>query len=257
MTDQDEPVDAALSLVRERFPQALAAFLGGSTARGTGTATSDLDVVVVLPSPAEMRAECTTWRGWPVELFVHTPDSVAAFIRLDRDSGNGTMAFMCASGLVLLDRDGTGERIRATAAETVAAGPAPASPAELDRRRYTVTDLRDDLLGATDEDELLAVAATLLAEAGTLLLSALGRWRGGGKWLPRRLREADPELAGLLLGGYRTLVRGGPREPFVDAVAALLDRCGGPLWAGYRRTPDAAMLAALGLPSDTGRTRVP
>jgi hypothetical protein len=28
----------------------------------------------------------------------------------------------------------------------------------------------------------------------------------------------------------------------------VLDHCGGPLWAGYRRTPDARMRAALGLP---------
>ncbi|MYX38227.1 MULTISPECIES: nucleotidyltransferase domain-containing protein [unclassified Streptomyces] len=243
----EDPLGAARALLAARFPDALAGFLGGSTARGEGTTTSDLDVVVVLDPPAGCHAESLTWGSWPVELFVHTPESARAFMGWDRDRGSGTMAFMCARGVVLLDRDGTAARLRDTAERILAAGPPAATDAARDHRRYCVTDLRDDLLGARDEEELLAVAAALLEGAAELLLATRGHWRGGGKWLPRRLREADPELAGLLLGGYRALVRGGPREAFASAVDAVLHACGGPLWAGYRRTPDPRMLAELGL----------
>ncbi|MDX3354274.1 nucleotidyltransferase domain-containing protein [Streptomyces sp. ME01-24h] len=246
----DDPLGAARTLLAERFPDALAGFLGGSTARGEGTATSDLDVVVVLDPPAACHAQSLTWGPWPVELFVHTPESAAAFMGWDRDRGTGTMAFMCARGVVLLDRDGTAARLRDAAESVLASGPPAVPDAVRDHHRYSVTDLRDDLLGARDEDELLAVAATLLDGAAELLLGTRGHWRGGGKWLPRRLREADPELAGLLLGGYRELVRGGPREPFAAAVDAVLHACGGPLWAGYRRTPSPRILAELGLPTD-------
>ncbi|WP_431945787.1 nucleotidyltransferase domain-containing protein [Actinacidiphila sp. bgisy167] len=246
----DDPLGAARALLAERFPDALAGFLGGSTARGEGTATSDLDVVVVLGPPAACRAESLTWGSWPVELFVHTPESAHAFMGWDRDRGSGTLAFMCARGAILLDRDGTAARLRDSAERILAAGPPPVADAVRDHRRYHVTDLRDDLLGARDEDELLAVAATLLDRAAELLLGTRGHWRGGGKWLPRRLREAEPELAGLLLGGYRDLVRGGSREPFAAAVDAVLHACGGPLWSGYRRTPDPRMLAELGLRPD-------
>jgi hypothetical protein len=246
----DDPIGAARALLTERFPDALGGFLGGSTARGEGTATSDLDVVVVLDPPAGCHAESLTWGSWPVELFVHTPQSARAFMDHDRDRGSGTMAFMCARGVVILDRDGTAARLRDTAERILAAGP-PAVPAPVvDHQRYVVTDLRDDLLGARDEEELLAVAAALLDRTAELLLGARNHWRGGGKWLPRRLREADPELAALLLGGYRDLVRGGPREPFAEAVDAVLHACGGPLWAGYRRTPDPRILAELGLRPD-------
>lgn len=197
-------------------------------------------MVVVLDPPAGCHAESFTWGSWPVELFVHTSESARAFMGWDRDRGSGTMAFMCARGVVLLDRDGTAARLRDTAERILAAGPPAVPDAERDHRRYAVTDLRDDLLGARDEEELLAVAAALLDRSAELLLATRGHWRGGGKWLPRRLREAEPELAGLLLGGYRDLVRGGPREPFAAAVDAVLHACGGPLWAGYRRTPTRA-----------------
>lgn len=246
----DDPITAARALLTERFPDALGGFLGGSTARGEGTATSDLDVVVVLDPPAGCHAESLTWGSWPVELFVHTPESARAFMEWDREGGSGTMAFMCARGVVLLDRDGTAARLRDSAERILAAGPPAVTDAARDHRRYSVTDLRDDLLGARDEDELLAVAAALLAGAGELLLVERGHWRGGGKWLPRRLREADPDLAALLLGGYRDLVRGGPREAFAAAVDVVLHACGGPLWSGFRRTPDARMLAELGLRPD-------
>jgi hypothetical protein len=247
----DDPVGAARAFVQERYPGALAAFLGGSTARGAGTPTSDLDIVLVLPAPAQVHGENLLWGGWPVELFVHTRESVLGFMEFDRSRGSGTMAFMCASGVVLHDRDGTAEQLRDAARRTLAAGPPAPEPAVLERARYDVTDLRDDLLGANatnddaDADELLAIAATLLERTAGLLFAVRNHWHGGGKWLPRRLREADPELADSLLDGYRTLVRGGPREPFAEAVAAVLDRCGGPLWAGYRRVPDARMLAYL------------
>lgn len=242
---RNDPAAAARDFVRERYPEALAAFLGGSTARGEGTATSDLDIVLVLPEPARVRGENLLWGGWPVELFVHTGESVTAFMEFDRSRGSGTTAFMCATGAVLHDRDGTAARLREAARRSLAAGPPPATPEQLERARYEVTDLRDDLLGATDEDELLVIATTLLERTAGLLFSVRNHWHGAGKWLPRRLREAAPELAEPLLGGCRTLVRGGPREPFAEAVAAALDVCGGPLWAGYRREPDARMLAYI------------
>ncbi|WP_280273190.1 nucleotidyltransferase domain-containing protein [Nocardia wallacei] len=43
--------ELAEQLVRERFPEARAAWLGGSMADGTATATSDLDITVLLAGP--------------------------------------------------------------------------------------------------------------------------------------------------------------------------------------------------------------
>ncbi|MEV5613447.1 nucleotidyltransferase domain-containing protein [Streptomyces sp. NPDC052225] len=43
-------LDQARRLLTERHPEALGAVLGGSTARGRATATSDLDPAVLLPT---------------------------------------------------------------------------------------------------------------------------------------------------------------------------------------------------------------
>src|ERR1022692_5262518 len=69
MADMDPVADAA-DLVRDRFPDALAAFLGGGVLSACRTATSDLDIVVLLAGPPAPYRESLQFRGWPVELFV-------------------------------------------------------------------------------------------------------------------------------------------------------------------------------------------
>ncbi|GAA2830488.1 nucleotidyltransferase domain-containing protein [Kitasatospora paracochleata] len=238
-----DAIESAQALVRELFPEAVAAFLGGSLARGRGTATSDLDVVVICRAPVEVRRENVGWQGRPAELFVHTAESVRTMFAWDRAAGVPTMASLCAEGLVLVSVDGCAEQVAEDARRTVTAGPAPLSPAALDALRYQVTDLRDDLLDARDPDERLAVAAVLHQQAAELLLGAAGIWRGKGKWLARALRAGAPDLADAYLTGYRTLAAGGPAAPFADAVAAVLARSGGPLREGDRRAAPPALLA--------------
>jgi hypothetical protein len=238
-----DPIAVARQMVRDRFPEAVAAFLGGSTARGEGTATSDLDIVVIRPEPNEVYRETLRHAGWPVELFVQTPASLRTMLAWDRANGTPITAWMCARGLTLVDLDGTAEQVRTLAEQTIAAGPAPIAAEALETRRYMLTDLHDDLLGTRDDDELLVVAALLLDRTAELLLATGGHWQGRGKWLPRWLRAAHPALADQLLTGYRTLVQGGSRTPFAEAVATVLTHCGGPLQAGYRRTASPALLA--------------
>ncbi|RSS38668.1 nucleotidyltransferase domain-containing protein [Streptomyces sp. WAC07061] len=65
-------------------------------------------------------------------------------------------------------------------------------------------------------------------------------WTGSGRWLPRRLLQADPEHGGALLDGYRRLCETGHPERFADAAGKILALVGGPLREGYTRTWRAA-----------------
>ena len=44
-----DAVEAALAVVERKCPTCLAAFLAGSVVRGEATATSDLDIMVIVP----------------------------------------------------------------------------------------------------------------------------------------------------------------------------------------------------------------
>lgn len=228
-----EPLDAAGRVVAERFPSANAAFLAGSVLTPYRSLTSDLDIVVVLAGlPAPYR-ETIREHGWVVELFVHSTDSLEHYWKTDLAGFRCTLARMCADGLVLRSVDGAAERIKNEARGRVEAGPPPVSREELDRRRYLVTDLLDDLRGATGPGESTYIASALLIAASELALLSEHRWLATGKWLARELSDSGGGLSGELARAVRALVADGDPQPLDDAVNSVLDRCGGPFTEGY------------------------
>jgi len=232
-----DPVEIARELVRDRFPEARAAFLAGSVLTGRRTPTSDLDIVVLLTgAPAPCR-ESLMHQGWPVELFVQTDDDWHSFADRETAARRSPLLTMCAEGVLLVDADGLGAALQAEARQRLAAGPPPASEAELEDRRYALTDALEDLRGCPDPLERVHLVALLLLRASELALLAGGHWLGGGKWLSRRLAAADPGLHRRLTEGAAAAVSGGCDGPesFADAVKEVLDLAGGALWAGYSR----------------------
>lgn len=236
-TDAMDHVEVARELVQERFPHARAAFLAGSVLTDHRTPTSDLDIVVLLTGlPAPCR-ESLVHRGWPVELFAQTEPDWHAFVERETAARRSPLLAMCAEGMLLADADGVGAALQREAQARLTAGPPQASEAELDDWRYALTDGLDDLRGCTDRQERVYLVADLLHRASELALVAGRHWLGCGKWLSRRLVTADAALHGKLTSGAVAAVSGDVDgcERFTAAVEEVLDRVGGPLWAGYTR----------------------
>jgi hypothetical protein len=230
-----EPIETARALVAERFPDVIAAFLGDSVLTAWRTATSDLDIVVLVAGePAPFR-EMLEYRSWLVELFVHTPASLAHYLAEEIAARRSPLLHMCGRGTVLADVDGAATRIQEDARSRLDAGPAPASATELEDRRYGLSSLLDDLVGVQDPDELVFIASRLLTAATELVLLTHRSWLGTGKWLMRQLRQTDAVLAERLLSAHRAAVGGSRREPLQQVVQDILDGAGGRLMAGYRR----------------------
>jgi hypothetical protein len=141
------------------------------------------------------------------------------------------MPQMYASGIILVSRDGFAEARQAEAARLVEAGPPALEPGTLETLRYLLTDALDDLADLTDPFEIRACAAGVLEMAGDLVCARAGWWVGRGKWLPRRLLEADPYQGGRLLRGFTH-----DRALLLEAARDALEAAGGPLREGYRRT---------------------
>jgi hypothetical protein len=105
-----DPVGDARALAAELFPRARAAFLGGGVLTSRRTATSDLDVVVIIAGPLAPYRESVRFGDWPVELFVHDEQSIARYLASDVARRKPTMPRLCAEGVVLVDRDGLAGR---------------------------------------------------------------------------------------------------------------------------------------------------
>ncbi len=117
-----DPVADARALVAERFPAAVAAFLGPGVLSARRTATSDLDIVVILAGPPAPYRESLLWRGWPVEAFVHDADSLERYFAKDTARRRPTLARLCSDGVVLAGRHDTTDQIRERGRSLLAAG---------------------------------------------------------------------------------------------------------------------------------------
>ena len=232
-----DAVSAAERLVRERFPEARAAWRGGSAATGSMTPMSDLDITVLLSSkPAPFR-ESLIVEGRPVELFVHTEDSLWFFCAQDRRRRRPTMLRLIGTSIVIVDVDGAGKRLQDQFHRLDQEGPSALTPEEVEAARYVVTDLLDDL--RADGPEVLSVAATLFRETAELVLGANARWSGAGKWLLRELRAFDADQAtnhADALSHGLAAVGSGDIAPMQNATNAALTAVGGRLFDGYRGT---------------------
>lgn len=231
-----EPVDLARRLVRERFPGALAAVLAGSTAAGRATPSSDLDIAVLIGDGAgDTCRETLRFEGRVVELFIHTRAGLAELFAADVAARRAVLQSMYVTGLVLVDRAGEAADARALAEADLREGPPALEPETVETKRYGLTDALDDLGDTADPVERLAVAGFVLNAAAELLFDHHRAWTGSGKWLPRRLLEADGERGAALLDGHARLCGSGDPVPLIEAASQILDLVGGPLREGYRR----------------------
>jgi len=229
-----DPINIAATLVAKRFPEALAAFLGGSVLTAARTTTTDLDIVVIRPDGHDTFRETLRYREWPVELFVSTPTTYARFLHREIAARASPLLHMVGHGVILADSDGSAIRLRHDAAQRITQGPDPATPQQIDDLRYRLSDLLDDLDGATDPDETIVIATAIFTAIAELVLTVGGYWLAGGKWLGRRLRTADPDLHTALLDAFRGAAGGDPRS--LRAIGyQVLDRVGGRLLEGYHR----------------------
>ncbi|MEV0388324.1 cupin domain-containing protein [Nonomuraea sp. NPDC050643] len=228
-----DPVTAARAFVEEMFPGALYAFVGGSVLTERRTHTSDLDVVVVLDGLAGPYRETLRWREWPVELFAHSETSLAAYIDSGFDERRPTLARICAEGAVLTDRTGgRASDLQSALSERLSAGPSTLTSGQAERARYLLSDLLDDLAGATDSGERAFIAWEIVQATARTALGVGRGWLGTGKWLLRELRTHDADLAAELLAA-----RDDPARLTVVATN-VLERAGGRLWEGYRSQGD-------------------
>lgn len=248
----EKAISTAEHALVSRFPGAACAFVAGSILRGQGTVASDIDLVVIYDRLDAAWRESFIDGGFPVEAFVHDPETLDWFIDQDIELGYPIMADMIATGRVIGSDAVRANTLKAHAADIVSKGPPPLTGKRLDRLRYVITDMLDDLRGKRSSPEIRAVAAQLFQPLADLILLGRGTWSGKGKWIPRLLSKLDHQLAHQFDDAFRLAADGN-----AAAILALADnelaRHGGAFFAGDRReAPGNARRAAAAAPIDKG-----
>lgn len=244
-----DPVEAARRIRRERYAGARVLFLAGSVMRGEGTPASDLDLVVVYERVPHAYREAFVYEGWPVEAFVHDPETLNYFFQeSDRREGVPSLARMVLEGREIPEPGDFSARMKGMAAALIEAGPLRWGEEDVRRARYRLTDAVDDIRHPRAPEELVATGAQLYGLAADFYLRSRNLWAASRKSIPPRLREVDADFAARFCRAFDGLFAGKRPEPVVALVEEMLGPFGGFLFDGYRDDAHADKR----LPLDTG-----
>lgn len=218
--------------VATRFPVTTIAVMGGSSATGKRTRSSDIDLLLIGDEQfADVWASHAVYEfeGEIFETFGYTRAGFEHWARSGISAGRPTIVHILVDGIGI--RGGRElEALRHTWRQVIEAGP-EVRPHELELRRYLVTNLLDDLRDVSDPLERQVIAADLFTQISELVLLSAHRWVGTGKYLPRRLRELSAERAESL---SQPLLRG-DFTAFGDQVEQELKLAGGRMLVGFVR----------------------
>lgn len=224
-------VDKALRFADERFPDAVAVFLGGSWANGTAHANSDLDIVVFDETAEDVSFEGVEFEDTVVEVCVVPPRATEAFFNESAKYRSAPVPAQVAKGLLVQGNSGIASEVRRFAEDALARGPVPLAESEILDLRYDITLLRDDLAYASEE-VIIGLAALAHTQLSQAVLDVAGAWRAKRKALRRAVANIDAEFAEQLDDALIQACSGDV-QPMVNLCTKMLKRLGGP----YRTYP--------------------
>lgn len=238
------PLFVAKELVETRFSGADVAFMAGSVVRGEASTYSDLDLVVIYPRVDQASRESFTHRDWPVEVFVHDPETIKYFHnKVDALEGKASLYEMIFEGLEIPGPSPMSDLLKEQVAYALAVGPRPLTAAEVEDRRYIISFLLDDIREPKTRDEMFATSTNLYNELADFYLRSRGNWSASGKSLVRRLKKADPLFARRFFDAFDQLQTQNQPQKLVEVVTDVLHPYGGFLFDGYSRKADPSWRA--------------
>lgn len=237
MTQRPDPMQTIGKLVQERYPKAQAVFLAGSIPQKQGTATSDLDVVIIFDRLPNAYREAFIYDGWPIDAFIHDLETLAYFFeRVDLPSFAPALPNMVAYGIQIPQKTPLGDKLQQKALQLLKSPP-KVDPQELTTRRFLMTDLIDDLRAASNDHEKMTTVFRLYEKLAEFYLLAHYQWIGSGKQLARKLADFNEEKAKQFCSVFQN-----PHdaEKIIAFAEDLLKPYGGLLWDGFRSEAPAS-----------------
>jgi predicted nucleotidyltransferase len=242
MYTNEESITEALKLVSRfvtgRHPNAAAALLAGSAARGEATSNSDYDVVLLFESLSEGAwREMVNFEGRDFEVFAHDLATLSYFFReIETPSGRPVLATMVVEGLPI--ESSSPDLVAAAkqiALDTLQAGPPALDETAFELHRYKITDLAQALWVSRDEATALAINASLYSALSDFFLRAAHQWSATGKATSRALAAADPKIADQFAIAFASLFKTGNAALVQTLVDDILAPHGGRMRAGFKQ----------------------
>lgn len=232
---RNDPLPTIQKLIKERYVDAKALFWAGSVSEGLGTSASDLDLVIVFEEVANAYREAFVYDGWPIDAFIHDLDTLRYFCgKLEASDGKPALINMILQGQEILAQNSLSIEAKVIAADALANGPDAWNQAQIDKERFLITDILDDIKSPKNKEEQITSAVHLFEPLLQFYFRAATKWTASGKSLMRLLKQENPELAEEWTAAFESLVKTGDSTAVETVVTKILEPYGGYLWDGFR-----------------------
>jgi RimJ/RimL family protein N-acetyltransferase len=235
LSSRNDPLPTIQKLIKERYEDAQAVFWAGSVATNQGTDSSDLDLVIVFEKVARAYRKAFIYDGWPIDAFIHDLDTLRYFCgKLEASDGKPALINMTLHGQEILAQSSLSIEAKVIAADALANGPDAWTQAQIDKERFLITDILDDIKSPKNKDEQIISAVHLFEPLLQFYFRAATKWTASGKSLIRLFKQENPELAEEWTTAFEILIQTGDASGIESAVTKILAPHGGYLWDGFR-----------------------
>jgi predicted nucleotidyltransferase len=229
----DNLIEITKEILHTRYSSSEFAFLSGSIIRGEGTPFSDLDIVVIFVDLPNAFRESFYVRDFPVETFVHTPETLNYFFEQDAKQGIPSLPQMIVEGVAVPNETELSNKLK-TLANKVLQNPPKLPTEKLDMIRYGITNLIDDLREPRSKEELTATATELYNVLADFYFRANGLWSAQNKAIPRLLQKNDSKLCRKYCESFEELFISGKQQKVIKLTEKILEPHGGFLFEGVK-----------------------
>lgn len=241
-----DPLKTINKLIIEKYPEAKAFFWAGSVHNNEATDSSDLDVVIIYESLEHAYREAFIFDGWPIDAFIHDLDTLRYFCEeLECHDGRPALINMILYGKEILNNHLIVDASKKIAQNAKNTGPIEWSRFQIEKERFLMTDILDDIKFPKNREEQISSAIHLFEPLIQFYFRANQQWAASGKSLLRLLKIENPELALDISQSFEKLFSYGDASGIEKVVYRILEPYGGFLWNGFRADapPDWKKLA--------------
>lgn len=232
MTDPKETVNRLCKL---KYHNAHTIFWAGSVTTGKFTSRSDLDLVILFDKIPNAYREAFIFENWKIDTFIHDFETLCYFFEeIDGKSGIPSLPHMIATGKLITSPSSLSKKIIQLAHKIIDAGPPPWNKEQLDRARFFITDLLDDVATPQNRAEQIASASKLYELLAEFYFRAQNKWQASGKAILKYLKQHDYDFAENYRDAFDELFKYGHAQKLEVLVQQVLEPYGGLLWDGYR-----------------------
>jgi RimJ/RimL family protein N-acetyltransferase len=235
LSSRNDPLATVQKLIKERYVEAKAVFWAGSVSEGRGTSASDLDLVIVFEEVAHAYREAFIYDGWPIDAFIHDLDTLRYFCgKLEANDGKPALINMILTGQEILEPNEFSSQAKNIAEQALEKGPDAWNQTQIDKERFLITDILDDIKSPKNKEEQIISVVHLFEPLLQFYFRAARKWTASGKSLIRLFKQENPELAEEWTTAFENLIHTGDYKAVETVVTKILEPYGGYLWDGFR-----------------------